>query len=136
MASGNFLRRMFYTLLSDQIDDLTEQGYSRGLIKALSENAYSYDFRFWVIDNSGSMQIGDGHRIVPTTKSDGSLKAVASTRWEELRETVQYHAKMSALMDSPTIFKVSLYTLFTSVLLVERKAVLTNLVLVTHNLSS
>jgi hypothetical protein len=51
---------------SDQIDELIEQGYSRGLIKALSENAYSYDFRFWIIDNSGSMQIGDGHRIVPT----------------------------------------------------------------------
>ncbi|KAL3777143.1 hypothetical protein ACHAWO_000923 [Cyclotella atomus] len=89
-----------------QIDELIEQGYSRGLIKALSENAYSYDFRFWIIDNSGSMQIGDGHRIVPTGKTDGSMKAVASTRWEELKETVQYHAKMSALMDSPTIFKV------------------------------
>lgn len=43
---------------------------------------------------------------VITGKTDGSMKAVASTRWEELKETVQYHAKMSALMDSPTIFKV------------------------------
>jgi hypothetical protein len=45
-----------------------------------------------------------------TGKTDGSMKAVASTRWEELKETVQYHAKMSALMDSPTIFKVRLHS--------------------------
>lgn len=93
---------------SDQINNLIKQGYSRGLVRALSENAYNYDFRFWIIDNSGSMQIGDGHRIVPTGKSDNSLKTVASTRWEELKETVQYHAKIAALMDSPIIFKVCL----------------------------
>lgn len=52
--------------LSDQINELIEQGYSRGLVKALAENAYNFDFRFWIIDNSGSMQIGDGHRIVPS----------------------------------------------------------------------
>lgn len=93
---------------SDQINNLIKQGYSRGLVRALSENAYNYDFRFWIIDNSGSMQIGDGHRIVPTGKGDNSLKTVASTRWEELKETVQYHAKIAALMDSPIIFKVCL----------------------------
>ena len=93
---------------SDQINNLIRQGYSRGLVRALSENAYNYDFRFWIIDNSGSMQIGDGHRIVPTGKGDNSLKTVASTRWEELKETVQYHAKIAALMDSPIIFKVCL----------------------------
>ena len=80
------------------------------MIKALSENAYQFDFRFWIIDNSGSMQIGDGHRIVPTGKQDGSLKAVASTRWEELKDTIQYHAKMAALIDSPTIFKVGIFS--------------------------
>jgi hypothetical protein len=38
-------------LLSGQIDELINQGYSRGLARALSENAATYDFRFWVIDN-------------------------------------------------------------------------------------
>eukprot|EP00804_Cyclotella_cryptica_P000582 CCRYP_009982-RA/>CCRYP_009982-RA protein AED:0.07 eAED:0.07 QI:284/1/1/1/0.42/0.5/8/1964/427 len=94
------------SLDKDQITNLIEQGYSRGLVRALSENAYTYDFRYWIIDNSGSMQIGDGHRIVPTGKGDNSLKTVASTRWEELKETVQYHAKTAALLDSPTIFKL------------------------------
>lgn len=86
--------------MKDQINYLIEQGYSRGLVNAISENVNQYDFRFWILDNSGSMQIGDGHRFVPTGKSDGSLKA---------KETIQYHAKMAALIDSPTIFKVNMF---------------------------
>ena len=39
------------------------------------------------------------------------MRAVPSTRWEELKETIQYHAKMAALMDSPTIFKVCISVL-------------------------
>ena len=55
------------------------------------------------------MQIGDGHRIVSSGKTRGMLKAVKCTRWEELQETVKYHAHMAALLDSPTIFKVSIF---------------------------
>ena len=57
------------------------------------------------MDNSGSMQIGDGHRIV---RKDGKSKAVACTRWEEIKETVKYHAQMASVLDCPTIFQVSL----------------------------
>jgi len=87
------------------VQELIKEGYSTGLAQALSENAATYDFRFWVVDNSGSMQIGDGHRFVSTTKK-GGVKAVACTRWEELQGTVKYHAKMAALLDSPTIFQL------------------------------
>lgn len=87
------------------VQELIKEGYSTGLAKALSENAATYDFRFWVIDNSGSMQIGDGHRFVSTSKKS-SVKAVPCTRWEELQGTVKYHARMAALLDSPTIFQL------------------------------
>jgi hypothetical protein len=34
------------------------------------------------------------------------MKAVACTRWEEIKETVKYHAQMAAVLDSPTIFQL------------------------------
>jgi len=53
------------------------------------------------------MQIGDGHRIV---KKEGKSKAVPCTRWEEIKETVKYHAQMASTMDCPTIFQVSSFS--------------------------
>ena len=84
--------------------NLQKQGYSTGLARALAENAARYDFRFWVLDNSGSMRIGDGHRLV--NLDGGKRRSVKCTRWEELQETVQYHAQMAAAMDSPVIFQL------------------------------
>lgn len=98
-TSGKESRRM----TSNQYSRLLREGYSTGLALALTENASRYDFRFWVVDNSGSMQIGDGHRIV---HKDGKSKAVACTRWEEIKETVKYHAEMASVLDCPTIFQL------------------------------
>ena len=81
-----------------QFTELIRQGYSTGLARALVENVNAFDFRFWVVDNSGSMLIGDGHRYVPSGKGDGSLKAVPCTRWQEISETVKYHAQMASLL--------------------------------------
>lgn len=89
-----------------QFTELIREGYSTGLAQALVENVNTFDFRFWVVDNSGSMLIGDGHRYVPTGKGDGSIKAVPCTRWAEISETVKYHAQMASLLDSPTIFQL------------------------------
>ncbi|KAL7548497.1 hypothetical protein ACHAWF_011779 [Thalassiosira exigua] len=88
----------------DQFSNLLREGYSSGLARALTENARRFDFRFWVIDNSGSMQIGDGHRIVEA--KGGKSKAVECTRWEEIKETVKYHAQMACALDSPAIFQL------------------------------
>mmetsp|Transcript_45835 Transcript_45835/g.96211 ORF Transcript_45835/g.96211 Transcript_45835/m.96211 type:complete len:366 (+) Transcript_45835:693-1790(+) len=102
-SQSNFTKRSFVHMPSDQYSDLIREGYSTGLALALSDNASRYDFRFWVVDNSGSMQIGDGHRIV---RKDGKSKAVACTRWEEIKETVKYHAEMASILDCPTIFQL------------------------------
>lgn len=83
---------------------LKEQGFSTGLALELNTNAKVFDRRIWIVDNSGSMEIGDGHRIVTT--SDRKIVAQSVTRWEELRETVVYHSEMAALLDSPTLFKL------------------------------
>jgi hypothetical protein len=83
---------------------LKDQGFSTGLAEALNTNAKVFDRRIWIIDNSGSMEIGDGHRIVMT--SDRKIEAQNVSRWEELKDTVVYHSEMAALLNSPTLFKL------------------------------
>mmetsp|Transcript_13118 Transcript_13118/g.19088 ORF Transcript_13118/g.19088 Transcript_13118/m.19088 type:complete len:480 (-) Transcript_13118:777-2216(-) len=93
------------TMSQDIVEQLKNEGYSNGLAKALAENTMAFNHKIWVIDNSGSMLIGDGHRIAESTRKEG-FKTVASTRWEEIQDTVKYHAEMAALLDTPTIFKL------------------------------
>lgn len=83
---------------------LPEQGYTQGLVQALLINKEAFALSIWVIDNSGSMQTRDGHRIVEG--SGGVMKFAESSRWAEMQQTVEYHAQMAALMKSPTTFRL------------------------------
>eukprot|EP00934_Nitzschia_sp_Nitz4_P005937 Nitzschia sp. Nitz4//scaffold14_size191712//130833//131996//NITZ4_001739-RA/size191712-snap-gene-0.138-mRNA-1//1//CDS//3329536975//5927//frame0 len=83
---------------------LLRQGFSRGLAKALAENVHSFERRIWVVDNSGSMLIPDGHLV--HTNQQGQVALTPSTRWEELQDTVIYHSQMAALMKSHTHFRL------------------------------
>ena len=93
---------------SDGLDEskvmgtLMEQGYTRGLAEAMIRSKQTFPLRIWVVDNSGSMQHVDGHRIV---QKDHQLKLVQCTRWTEMQQTVEYHALMSAQLQSPTVFR-------------------------------
>ena len=69
----------------DQLTTLVKQGFTKGLAKALNANCESFPVRFWIIDNSGSMNKPDGHRIIETLKKD-DVKIVDCTRWEEIKE--------------------------------------------------
>jgi hypothetical protein len=90
-------------LFLEHITILLEQGFSLGLAKALAENAQSFDHRIWVVDNSGSMQIGDGHRV---NNADGKISMVPVSRWEEIQDTVIYHSQMAAVLNSYTRFRL------------------------------
>jgi hypothetical protein len=46
----------------------------------------------------------DGHRIVAT--SDRRVEGQCVTRWEELRETVLYHAELASILRTPTVFQL------------------------------
>jgi len=50
------------------------------------------------------MQKQDGHRIVSGTNKD--VKIVDTTRWNEIKEAVEYHIQLSALLNAPTSFRV------------------------------
>ena len=90
---------------------LQEQGFTRGLATALVQNKRAFPLCFWVVDNSGSMNTQDGHKLVTTkgknrNKNNKSLKFVQSTRWAEMQQTVDYHAQMAALLQQPTVFRL------------------------------
>jgi hypothetical protein len=90
-----------------EIHALKAQGYTSGLIRGITNNiCQTFPLRIWVVDNSGSMSMGDGHRIVETTDKTKQVKLVQCSRWTELQETVEYHARMAALLQAPTVFRL------------------------------
>lgn len=58
-----------------------------------------FPMRYWIVDNSGSMGANDGNIQTPRGP-------VQSTRWAELRETVQFHATLADAMGAPTEFRL------------------------------
>mmetsp|Transcript_19123 Transcript_19123/g.23703 ORF Transcript_19123/g.23703 Transcript_19123/m.23703 type:complete len:436 (-) Transcript_19123:185-1492(-) len=88
-----------------KIIQLQAQGYTTGLINALLKSVDKFYQRFWIVDNSGSMQIADGHRIVETEKQS-DFRMVSCTRWAEIQMTVEYHVQMAGLLRAPTTFRL------------------------------
>ena len=74
----------------EQVKALKKQGFTEGLALSLSENKTNFPLRIWVLDNSGSMQNADGHRIIPT-RNKNDLMIVGCTRWEEIKECAQIY---------------------------------------------
>ena len=92
-------------LTDNQVSRLREQGFPRGLATSLADTKTELQYRIWVVDNSGSMNSGDGHRMVDTLDPN-SVRMVSATRWEEIRECVHYHARMADLLDTPATFRL------------------------------
>jgi hypothetical protein len=92
-------------LNNHEIETLKSQGYTDGLIQSIARNNVTFPLRIWVVDNSGSMSINDGHRMVETANKQ-DVKFVTCSRWAEIRETVEYHAQIAALLGAPTVFRL------------------------------
>jgi Mg-chelatase subunit ChlD len=88
-----------------QIRALLEQGFTRGLAEAMTQNNATFPLRIWIVDNSGSMRERDGNRIVQG-RSKGDLKMVQCTRWTEIQGCVDYHAKLAGFLQVPTVFRL------------------------------
>jgi len=63
-----------------------------------------FALRIWVVDNSGSMNLRDGHCVADGSTND-NIKMIPCTRWGEIRECVEYHIRMAELLDAPTRFR-------------------------------
>lgn len=82
-------------------------GWPRGLARLVAADAEdSFPERVWVVDNSGSMANGDGHRVVCRSEDVSSTKIVPCTRWQELRESVDFHSQLACALNAPTGFRL------------------------------
>ena len=72
---------------------------------SLNQMMQVFALRIWIVDNSGSMQKTDGHRIIHS-KNREVVKMVPCSRWEEIAECVDYHIKMAGLIGAPTRFRL------------------------------
>lgn len=96
--------------LSDlQIEDLLKQGFTKGQIMSLQDMKEVFALRFWIIDNSGSMQQPDGHKIISArtgSSNAGNLHMLPCSRWEEIVDCVEYHIKLAGIIQAPTRFRL------------------------------
>jgi Mg-chelatase subunit ChlD len=84
--------------------DLKAQGFTNGLIESLTRSNDAFPLRIWVVDNSGSMTTPDGHRLYQTP--DNRVRLLDCSRWAEIQNTVKYHARVAALLEAPTSFRL------------------------------
>jgi hypothetical protein len=89
-----------------QLSSLALQGYPAGLAQELGRTRGAYPLRFWIVDNSGSMRMNDGHELRGGSSTQAQIRVVSCTRWTELQGTVQYHASLAGLLQATTIFKM------------------------------
>jgi len=78
---------------------------------SLNDSLQTFAKRIWIVDNSGSMQKTDGHRLVETGQRQ-HVQFVPCSRWEEITECVCYHIQLAGLLQAPTSFRVSLCASF------------------------
>jgi len=85
-------------------ESMKGQGYTEGLIQSIIRSNEAFPVRFWVVDNSGSMTTFDGHKIHQLPGNQ--IKLLNCSRWAEIQDTVAYHARMAALLEAPTSFRL------------------------------
>jgi len=83
---------------------LQSEGYTSGLIESIHRSNDVFPLRIWVIDNSGSMNTADGHRLYQ--HSNNAVKLLNCSRWAEIQDTVNYHAHLAAMLEAPTSFRL------------------------------
>jgi len=82
---------------------LYRSGYTPGLVELIATHAHHFAARIWILDNSGSMAIGDGYRIVET--SDQRTEGQTVTRWQELTQMVIQQAELASSLKLFTEFR-------------------------------
>ena len=82
---------------------LTSRGWTKGLTNALISSIEQTPIKFFICDDSTSMESEDGKHFI----GEGNTKRlVRCTRWEELRETLLFHTKLSCLLSAETEFRL------------------------------
>lgn len=89
---------------TDAIRAVQHMGMPLGLAEQFVRSAQDFSYRFWIIDNSGSMGTNDGHRIV--NGAGGRQGLIPCSRWEELGCAISWHARLAVELGAWTEFRL------------------------------
>lgn len=82
---------------------LTAHDWPASLQQVLLKNLERLPIRFFILDDSGSMSTGDGHRLV----GEGARKQLIScSRWAELGDSVRFHAGLAEASGAISEFRM------------------------------
>mmetsp|Transcript_24810 Transcript_24810/g.56549 ORF Transcript_24810/g.56549 Transcript_24810/m.56549 type:complete len:346 (-) Transcript_24810:238-1275(-) len=81
------------------IETLRARGFPPGLVSSVQKSVDAFPCRFWIIDNSGSMNHSDGKRLI---QSGTKLVSIGSTRWAEIGDTVMMSAEIATALSART----------------------------------
>lgn len=84
---------------------LDAQNWPHGLQSILLKSCEKYPIRYFIIDDSGSMNTNDGHRVVGDRLDARKQKMVKCTRWSELAACLHFHSELSHAAKAPTEFR-------------------------------
>ena len=84
---------------------LDRKHWPPGLISVLLKSCERYPIRHFIIDDSGSMSINDGHKIIGAADDPKKQRIIKCTRWSELRDCLEFHAELSHAAKAPTVFR-------------------------------
>lgn len=104
MSKLPFPDRSQLVLDRNKLSQLESNGFTKGLVAAMVENSNAFPVRYFIIDNSGSMNSADGMKLIETMNGD-SYKVVKCTRWEQIMDSVNYHASLAGMLFTPTKFQ-------------------------------
>lgn len=83
---------------------LDDNHWPKGLQETFFKNLQKIPIRFFICDDSGSMALEDGHRLV-TRPGNRLPKFVSCTRWSELTNALIFHATIAKLANAPSQFR-------------------------------
>jgi hypothetical protein len=75
-----------------------------GLIDCLVQAHETSARRYWIVDNSGSMNTQDGKRLL------NKSKLVSCSRWEELGDSLRWQGQVASILGAHTEFRMLNHT--------------------------
>lgn len=89
----------------DKRKKLIDHGFTKGMMHELDQARVDCLLHIWILDNSVSTSQADGLRMV-SLRDINTKTLVKCTRWDDIMETVLYHAQMAIWVDIPTSFRL------------------------------
>jgi hypothetical protein len=81
---------------------LTKYEWPPGLINVFLDGVEKFPIRFFLCDDSTSMNSEDGNRL--ERGEDGKDMFVECTRWEEITDALRFHMQLSIAANAPAEF--------------------------------